>query len=223
MKHINQAMSSKYLGIGSVLALIGTLLWASHAPASQAPAEHLRWVSDGLLGEIRERGDEFRSDEEALFEMVNTRLDAILDEERIVRIVLGKKHYAQASQQQRDDFIYSLRQQVVRLYAKTILTHAHGEIQYLPFDFKADKSFQVVKTEFLLPGRAPVDITYLMREVQGSWRVFEIRAEGIFLIKSLRKSLSPEINENGLDAVIERLRKAASKKESRHTASHAPA
>ena len=64
----------------------------------------------------------------------------------------------------------------------------------------------MVRTEFLLPGKAPVDLTYLMREVDGEWLVFEIRADGIFLIKSLKESLRPEINQNGLDAVIERLR-----------------
>ena len=47
-------------------------------------------------------------------------------------------------------------------------------------------------------------------EVDGVWKVFEVRASGIFIIKSLRKSLRQEIDQNGLDSVIQRLEQSTS-------------
>jgi ABC-type transporter MlaC component len=37
------------------------------------------------------------------------------------------------------------------------------------------------------------------------WKVVEVIADGIRLVKSLKNSLAPEIKEKGLEAVISRL------------------
>ena len=150
-------------------------------------------------------------------------LEPILDDDRILRIILGKKHYAAASAAQRGEFAESLKRQLIRLYAETILTYAGGEVRYLPFALEPAKRYQLVRTEFLLSGRAPVDLSYLMRAVDGEWRVFEVRADGIFLIRNLRDSLRPEIDQNGLGAVIERLRAGAGGGTSRCAAAPASA
>ncbi len=198
--------SSLWLG---AFALAGLLLWGPGLLAMDSPRDHLQSVTSGLLGEIRERKSELQDDNQRLYDLVTAGLQPILDYDRIAAIVLGKKHYGQASEQQREEFIVELRRQLVRLYAETILSNAHGEVRYLPFEHKPDKAYQVVKTKFLLPGRAPFDLNYLMRDVEGAWRVFEIRAGGIFLVKSLKKTLRPEIDQNGLEAVIERWRGSA--------------
>ena len=205
------------------LALLVTLLMLPpplEAEASLSPQEHLRTVSEQLLGQIRSRTEEFEANEQALYDYVHDTLGPVLDYDRISTIVLGRKGYQAASPEQRKAFIFSLQKQLVVLYAKTILTYSDGNIRYLPFEMKPDKSYQVVKTEFILSGRAPVDLSYLMRQVDGHWRVFEVRADGIFLIKSLRDSLRPEIDENGLDAVIERLQQSL-RETSRSPALHA--
>lgn len=111
----------------------------------------------------------------------------------------------------------------MELYAKIILKYSDGEVRYLPFELQPGKPYQVVRTEFLMSGKAPVDLTYLMRRTEGEWYVFEIRADGIFLIKSLKDSLRPEIKQNGLDAVIQRLRGETSGETSRRFTPHAPA
>lgn len=190
-------------------ALAGVLLWGPGLLAKDSPRAHLEDVTTGLLTQIRVRQSELKEDNAALHTLVAASLKPILDYDRIVKIVLGKKHYGQATPQQREEFVVELRKQLVRLYAETILSNAHGEVRYLPFELQPDKKYQVVKTKFLLPGRAPFDLHYLMRDVEGVWRVFEIRAGGIFLVKSLTKTLRPEIDQKGLETVIERWRGAA--------------
>ena len=174
-----------------------------------SPQQRLEAVSTRLLEGVRARAGEFGDDRSALDAFVRATLEPVLDDDRILRIILGKRHYAAASAAQRAEFAESLKQQLIRLYAETILTYSAGKVRYLPFELDPDKRYQLVRTEFLLSGRAPVDLSYLMRAVGGEWRVFEVRADGIFLIRSLRDSLRPEIDQNGLEAVIERLRAGA--------------
>lgn len=208
---------------GGAFALAVALLCPVSGAAAESPQVRLQGVSDELLQQIRLRGDEFEQDDEALYGFVEATIGGVLDYDRIVRIILGKKIHRESSPEQRDAFIASLKRQLLELYAKTILKYAHGEVRYLPFELQPDKGYQVVRTEFLMSGKDPVDLTYLMREVDGEWFVFEIRADGIFLIKSLKDSLRPEITQNGLDAVIRRLRGEASGSTSRRFTVHAPA
>ena len=193
----------------SAFALALLLPWTG-AVLADSPQVRLQEVSDELLREIRMRMDEFERDDEALYGFVDETLAEVLDDDRILRIILGKRIYQEASPDQRGAFMVSLKRQLLELYAKLILKYADGKVRYLPFELQPDKPYQVVRTEFLMSGKAPIDLTYLMREIKGEWHVFEIRADGIFLIKSLKDSLRPEINQNGLDAVIERLRGEAS-------------
>ena len=208
---------------GGAFALAALLLWAGIGVTAESPQARLQSVSDELLEQIRLRMDEFERDDEALYTFVDSTLGGVLDYDQILKIILGKKIYQEATPTQRDEFIVSLKRQLLELYAKVILKYADGKVQYLPFELKPDKAYQVVRTEFLLSGKAPVDLTYLMREIEGEWYVFEIRADGIFLIKSLKDSLRPEIKQNGLDAVIERLRGGTPGKTSRRFTSHAHA
>ncbi len=208
---------------GGVFALSVLLLWAGAGATAESPQARLQSVSEELLEQIRLRMDEFERDDEALYTFVDSTLGGVLDYDQILKIILGKKIYQEATPTQRDEFIVSLKRQLLELYAKVILKYADGKVQYLPFELKPNKAYQVVRTEFLMSGKAPVDLTYLMREIEGEWYVFEIRADGIFLIKSLKDSLRPEIKQNGLDAVIERLRGGTPGKTSRRFTPHAHA
>ena len=194
------------LVLACACALAAPAAAAADDAAEGSPQQRLEAVSTRLLEGIRARAEEFAGDRAALDSFVRATLEPILDDDRILRIILGKRHYAAAGAAQRAEFAESLKRQLIRLYAETILTYSAGQVRYLPFALAPDKRYQLVRTEFLLSGRAPVDLSYLMRPVDGEWRVFEMRADGIFLIRSLRDSLRPEIDQNGLEAVIERLR-----------------
>ena len=216
-------LSRRLSGLALACALAAGPPAAAGEPAAGSPQQRLEAVSTRLLEGIRARADEFADDRAALDGFVRATLEPILDDDRILRIILGKQHYAAASAAQRGEFAESLKRQLIRLYAETILTYAGGEVRYLPFALEPAKRYQLVRTEFLLSGRAPVDLSYLMRAVDGEWRVFEVRADGIFLIRNLRDSLRPEIDQNGLGAVIERLRAGAAGGASRRAAAPASA
>ena len=215
---VSRRLSGLLLGCACALAAPA----AADESAAGSPQQRLEAVSTRLLEGVRARAGEFGDDRPALDAFVRATLEPVLDDDRILRIILGKRHYAAASAAQRAEFAESLKRQLIRLYAETILTYSAGKVRYLPFELDPDKRYQLVRTEFLLSGRAPVDLSYLMRAVGGEWRVFEVRADGIFLIRSLRDSLRPEIDQNGLEAVIERLRSGAAGA-SRRTAAAAAA
>ena len=44
-----------------------------------------------------------------------------------------------------------------------------------------------------------------MRQTHGEWKIVEVVANGIRLVKSLRNTFQPEIEQTGIAAVIKRL------------------
>mgnify|MGYP001219280008 CR=1 FL=1 len=120
--------------------------------------------------------------------------------------ILGRKHYRQASEEQRVKFAEALKWQLIRLYSKTIIQHSHAKIGYLPEEEKRIGKIRFVRTELYLgDGQRPFKIDYAMRKTQGEWKIVEVVANGIRLVKSLRNTFQPEIEQTGLAAVIKRL------------------
>jgi len=63
-----------------------------------------------------------------------------------------------------------------------------------------------VKTELSIgKGKPPFQVVYVMKESPDNWKIVEVVANGLRLVKSLRKSLLPEIEEKGIESVINRL------------------
>ena len=64
----------------------------------------------------------------------------------------------------------------------------------------------MVKTELSIgPGKPSFQVIYVMKKSDNKWKIVEVVANGLRLVKSLRKSLLPEIEEKGIEAVISRL------------------
>ena len=49
-----------------------------------------------------------------------------------------------------------------------------------------------------------------MKNTSGNWKIVEVVANGLRLVKSLRKSLLPEIEETGLESLVKRLESESS-------------
>ena len=58
-------------------------------------------------------------------------------------------------------------------------------------------------------GKPPFQVIYVMKNSDEKWKIVEVVANGLRLVKSLRKSLLPEIEEKGIESVINRLESEA--------------
>ena len=192
-------------------AAVAAVLLGSGAVAEieESPQQRMERVTTRLLDGIRAREADFLADKRALSAFVREVLEPVLDGDQIVRIILGKKRYAATADAARAAFLEALKEQMLRLYAEALLENRGGALRYLPYAETAGRAYQTIRSEFVRAGSDPLEILYLVRKSEARWRVFEIRVDGIFLIRNLRETLTPEIESDGLEAVIERLREGA--------------
>ena len=139
---------------------------------------------------------------------MNNVLAPILDYDSLIKQILGKQIYSTTSEKDRKRFTNALQTQLIKVYSKTILEYSDAKITILKSSSKPEAKIYVVYTELYIgKGRPNFKVNYAMmkNKKDNKWKVVEVIADGIRLVKSLKNSLAPEIKEKGLEAVIRRL------------------
>lgn len=188
---------------------LATLLLAAIAvsvrPAfAQEPFEQVEQAIAELSEGVAGREEELRNDEEALYELINSVLLPRFDRRYAAQLVLGK-HWREADESQREQFVEGFYDSLLRKYADGVLEFNPDRIQLLPFRGDLSKKRTIVKTTVSLNDGTRVTVNYGFVMRSESWKMFDVTIEGISYIRNFRAEMDSEIRATGLDAVIARL------------------
>ena len=181
--------------------ILGTAF--SHAE-DLPPEKVILSAANNLFLDVEKNKSLYEEDITAFYERVDSILTPIVDFEVLIKSIIGKKNYNETSDDLRNRFKIALKNQLIRIYAKTIVEYSNSKITII--SSTKNKGFYIVKTELSIgQGKPPFQVIYVMKNSSNSWKIVEVVANGLRLVKSLRKSLLPEIEEKGIEAVINRL------------------
>ena len=171
---------------------------------AKAPENVILSAANSLFNDVEKNKKLYEEDITAFYKRVDNILTPIIDFDILIKSIIGKKNYQETSSEQKNRFKLALKNQLIRIYAKTIVEYANSTITIISSS-KA-KSFHLVKTELSIgQGKPAFQVIYVMKKSNDNWKIVEVVANGLRLVKSLRKSLLPEIEENGIESVINRL------------------
>lgn len=176
--------------------------------ASNSPEFIIEEAAKELFENVKENKEEYKKDITPYYKIVNDVLAPILDYDSLIKQILGKQIYSTTSEKDRKRFTNALQTQLIKVYSKTILEYSDAKITILKSPSKLEAKIYVVYTELYIgKGRPNFKVNYAMmkNKKDNKWKVVEVIADGIRLVKSLKNSLAPEIKEKGLEAVIRRL------------------
>ena len=161
-----------------------------------------------MFTDVEKNKEMYEKDITTFYERVDNILSPIIDFEVLIRSIIGKKNYQETSSEQKNRFKQALKNQLIRIYAKTIVEYSKSKITII--SSSEAKAFYIVKTELSIGnGKPPFQVIYVMKNSDEKWKIVEVVANGLRLVKSLRKSLLPEIEEKGIESVINRLESEA--------------
>ena len=191
------------------LALLPAPLYAqasSRAPAAagvdtSGPTQLIESAANAMLGELDSRRAEFRKDPRKLAALVERFLLPHFDVDHAARLVLGK-HWRTATPQQRQRFIDG---SLMSNYGDALVEFTGNRIRVLPSTVAPDATSAVVRTEFKRSNGDKIPVHYSMRKTEAGWKVWDVVIEGISYVKSFREDFGSEIDQKGLEAVIQRL------------------
>jgi len=199
------------LFIASALLTGAPLLASAQAPAAAAPssASASRLVlnsSTRILATLEQRRPEFRKSPAELQQFINTELTKIFDREYAARLVLGV-HGRGASEADVKLFSDALADNLMARYG-TALLDFNTKLRVRVKSETALPGGRGVKvaSELLRTGGDPIPVDYLMRNVGGQWKVFDVMVEGISYVQTFKNQFDAPLRQKSIAQVAADLR-----------------
>ncbi|MCL7714818.1 MlaC/ttg2D family ABC transporter substrate-binding protein [Stenotrophomonas mori] len=195
----------------ALLAAAPSLTLAQARPAATAaqPSAAARTVLDAstrILSTLEARRAEFRGNPAALRSFIDSELSRGFDREYAARLVLGV-HGRGAADADVTLFADAMADNLMARYGSALL-----DIQGKPsFRYKSETALPgnrgvKVSTELVRGGSDPTPVEYLMREVGGQWKIFDVMIEGISYVQTFKNQFDAPLRQKSIREVATELR-----------------
>jgi phospholipid transport system substrate-binding protein len=161
-------------------------------------------VSKDLLRDLDANRAAYQADPAKLRGLVDKYLLPNFDTEFAARRVLGK-HWTTATPQQRQRFIDAFVGSLMGDYSGAILEFTADRLKILPFRGDPAATSATVRTLIKRDDGTEVPVNYSLRSTPRGWKAWDVTIEGISYVKNFQTDFGTEINQKGLEHLIERL------------------
>ena len=186
---------------------ISLLFSASLFAQGQQPSPHqlLTQVGDQLFSEIGKVNSQGTASKSDMAQIVETYLMPNIDVKFVSYKLLGK-HIKGIDREQATAFISAVEHYLTTTYASALMKYTGQEIKFEESSDSTAGDFATVKTQIIDDNAPTIDLHFKLRQGKdGSWKVYDIVAEGISLLSAKQKEVIQRISEVGHDQVIAEL------------------
>ncbi len=182
---------------------------AQAAKAQAAPASASQVVlsnSSRVIDTLQKRRAEFKGNRAALRQYVASEFNTLFDRDYAARLVLGV-HGRGASDADVKAFADALSDSLMTRYGSALL------------DFNTQLKVRVkseaalpggrgvkVASEMLRPDGEPIPVDYLLRQVGGQWKVFDVLVEGVSFVQTFKTQFDAPLRQKSISQVAADLR-----------------
>lgn len=190
-----------------LILLLGAFVSASVASATaERPRDIVEKQAEVVLNALVDRRDEFRGDPASLEKFIRGELERSFDHQYSARLVLGR-HSRGVPAEQIDSFAEALTGNLLRRYGKAMLEFDPDvDVKVLSETPLRDGKLMRVATELKRTDGPPVPVDYMVRDVGGDWKVFDVLVEGVSYVQTYRAQFEEQLRNQTLDQVIQGLR-----------------
>lgn len=194
------------MNILATIMIAGGLAIAGHAAAQAGPSELVESAARSMLEGLDADRAGYRKDPSKVGNLVEQFLLPHFDIEYSARMVLGK-HWRAATPEQRQRFADAFYHTLVNNYGSALVDFTSDRLKVFPTNAEAETDRATVRTEVTRDNGDKVPVSYSLRKTDAGWKAWDIVIDGISYVKSFRDDYGAAIDQQGLDAVIERLEK----------------
>jgi phospholipid transport system substrate-binding protein len=177
------------------------------APSTMGPQELVENSAKRMLQELDANRSMYKNDSAKLDALVANVLLPNFDTEYSARLVLGQT-WRTATPEQRKRFVDAFYHSLLRNYGSALVDFSADRFVILPYKGDPNDTMATVRTEVKRSTGDKVPVNFSLRKVDGVWKAWDVVIEGISYVKSFRTDFGSEIQQKGLDEVINRLETA---------------
>jgi phospholipid transport system substrate-binding protein len=188
------------------------------------PGKLIETAAQAMLAELDAHRADFRKDPAKINDLVDRILLPHFDTSYSARLVLGR-HWNAATPEQRQRFIDGFYHSLLTNYGTALLDFTGDRLKVFPYkpaepasppsggsNGAGASNNATVRTQVRKDDGSTVAVNYSLHRTDKGWMAWDVNIEGISYVKSFRDDFGAEIDQKGLDAVIERLEKQGNAK-----------
>jgi phospholipid transport system substrate-binding protein len=177
---------------------------AAPAPNTLGPEQLVEDSAKRMLTELDANRPMYAKDPAKLDALVANVLLPNFDSEYSARLVLGQT-WRTATPEQRKRFVDAFYHSLLRNYGTALLNFTADRFVILPYKGDPADAMATVRTEVKRSSGEKVPVNFSLRKTDAGWKAWDVVIEGISYVKSFRTDFAAEIQQKGLDEVINRL------------------
>jgi phospholipid transport system substrate-binding protein len=181
---------------------------AAPGAGPMGPQELVENSAKRMLVELDANRPTYAKDPAKLDSLVANVLLPNFDTEYAARLVLGQT-WRTATPEQRKRFVDAFYHSLLHNYGAALVDFTADRFNILPFKGDPADTMATVRTEVKRSNGERVPVNFSLRKVDGMWKAWDVVIEGISYVKSFRTDFGAEIQQKGLDEVIDRLESEA--------------
>jgi phospholipid transport system substrate-binding protein len=192
------------LAVATVVLAPVAVAAAADAAAQQGPKELVEGVAKDLLRDLDKNREQLRKDPSQVRKLVDQHLLPHFDTEYAARLVLAK-HWRDASAEQRKKFVDAFYQSLIQNYGAALVDFTPDRLTVLPYNGDPSEQNATVRTTIKRDNGSSIPVNYSLHKTPEGWKAWDVTIEGVSYVRSFRTDFGTEIDQKGLDAVINRL------------------
>ena len=177
------------LVLSAAFAAVPAAMAAAQPPATQQFGTPSRLVLDNssrVLATLESRRAEFSKNRTALKQFVSGEFNQMFDRDYAARLVLGA-HGRGAAPADVSKFADALSENLMQRYGSSLLDfNTRLTVKVKSETAIANGKATKVSTQMLRQGGEPIPVDYLMHQVGGQWKVFDVMVEGVSFVQTFR-------------------------------------
>ncbi len=172
--------------------------------AEENPLTIIKTATTKMIKQLNINKKDILNDSRIVMGIVEEQLIPHFASNTIARKVLGK-HARKVTTEQKKQFADAFRFYMIRFYSKAFTSYTNQTFNYLPAPNTAGKKRVTVKTKLVQSGGQPIPIDYKMQRSGDSWKIVDLKIEGISMVISNRSQFGNQISRDGIETVIAKL------------------
>ena len=207
MPLLSLVIASVLLAGAPLLATAQAANPAAAAPAAQGSASKVVLDSSTrILTTLEQRRAEFRKNPATLKQYVTTEFNRMFDRDYAARLVLGV-HGRGASDADVKLFADALADNLTARYGTSLLDFNTKLRVRIKSESPLPGNRGVkVSSEMLRDGGDPIPVDYLLRNVGGQWKAFDVMIEGISYVQTFKNQFDAPLRQKSIAQVAADLR-----------------
>ena len=203
---LSLVIASALLAGAPLLAAAQTTKPAAAAATQGSASKLVLDSSTRILTTLEARRAEFRKNPATLKQFITGEFNRMFDRDYAARLVLGV-HGRGAAAADVKGFADALADNLMSRYGTSLLDfNSKLRVRVKSESALPGNRGVKVSSELLRDGGEPIPVDYLMRNVEGQWKVFDVMVEGISYVQTFKNQFDAPLRQKGIAQVAADLR-----------------